>query len=91
VKKIRSRAIQAGADILLYCNEPASPPLALEALQESLDKKELTAEKVAEVHDRIAAHKKTHLANPDPVDKKTLASIIGSPEHFKLAQDISAS
>ncbi len=89
VKKIPVRALQAGADLLLYCNEPQSPPTALEALTAALENKELSTELVGQIHQRILAHKKEYLVHPDPLDKANVAKIVGCSEHVKLSADIS--
>ncbi len=92
VKEISVRAVQAGVDLLLYCNEPSSPPLALEALQDALyaQNKELclSIKQVEKTHQRILEHKRKYLTHPDPLPIETTINLIGFKEHLELSHFI---
>ena len=85
---ITVRALQAGADLLHYCNEPASPPMAIEAILEAVKNGTLKKSDLEASHKRILSMKKDFLLDPDPLDFKTATQLIGHPDHFKLAQGI---
>jgi beta-N-acetylhexosaminidase len=86
VKKIPVKALQAGVDVLLYCNEPTSPPLALEALAEALAKDELSPALVSDKYGRILEHKKKHLKNTEPNPWDDISKIIGCQDHLLIAK-----
>jgi beta-N-acetylhexosaminidase len=89
-KTIAVRALQAGANILLYCNEPDAPPLALEAIAEALKNKSLDSKVVSENHKRILEIKKENITQPDPLAMEEVSQIVGHPEHLRLAKAIIA-
>ncbi len=82
------RALQAGCDLLLYCNEPEVPPQAMMALEKAVADGVLKKEKILDTHRRILAVKKDHITQPDPLDSSTAAKVIGLPEHYQLSQAI---
>lgn len=82
------RALQAGVDMLLYCNEPETPPIALAALEKALADKKLTEDQVLASHKRILSLKADNLKTPDPQDFKSSQQVIGSPLHKKLSEGI---
>jgi beta-N-acetylhexosaminidase len=85
-KLIPVRALQAGADLLLYCNDPTSPPLALEAIEAALSDQSLSMQKVEQTHQRILQLKKEKLAHPDPWPLAQVKEVVGCPAHLELAQ-----
>jgi beta-N-acetylhexosaminidase len=87
-KQIPVRAMQAGADLLLYCNEPLSPPRAIEALTEALSQGQLKKADLETSYKRILELKKDKITNPDPMPMEEALKIIGCPEHQALAQAI---
>lgn len=87
-EKIAVRALQAGVDILLYCNEPQSPPQAIEAIKKALSEQNLSEESLEKRIQNILQHKSENIKNPALMEKNMALNIIGHPEHFKLAQDI---
>jgi len=89
VKKIPVRAIQAGADLLLYCNEPDSPGLAYEAINEALSSGELKPERIKQIHQRVLLHKSKYLTTPDPMSAEEIGKIVGHSKHLQLAKAIS--
>lgn len=88
LKEIPVRALQAGVDILLYCNEPATPPVALDAVEKALTDGVLKeADSQASIQ-RVLNLKKDKLAQPDPAEFSKVAQVIGHADHFNLAQAI---
>jgi beta-N-acetylhexosaminidase len=84
-EEIPVKALQAGIEILLYCNEPESPPTAIEAIttavaQGALDKAFLEATKK-----KILDFKKEKLLQPDPIPYSEAVKIIGNPDNLKFA------
>ena len=82
------RALQAGADLLLYCNEPESPSIAIEAMIEAVDKKELQVADLEKTRQRILDVKKLKLLAPDPRPIEDAMTVIGCEEHQQLADAI---
>jgi beta-N-acetylhexosaminidase len=83
------RALQAGANILLYCNDPSSPPLCLEAVEKALKDKTLSETVVDSNHQQVLALKKEKLSQPDPLEMTEVSKIVGHPDHLRLAKSIS--
>lgn len=87
---IAVRALKAGANILLYCNEPDSPPTALDAVEKALADKSLDAAVVSENHRLILELKREKLAQPDPVSAEEMSRIVAHPDHLRLTKAIVA-
>lgn len=87
---IAVRALQAGCNILLYCNEPESPPIAIDAIAKALSDKTLNAETVSENHRRILTLKKEQLINPDPLPFDEMVKVVAHPEHLRLSKAIAS-
>lgn len=85
-KAIPVRALQAGADLLLYCNEPASPPLAIEGIIEAIAQGQLTKANLEASYKRILDLKKDKIPNPDPISLDEAIALIGSPDHQRIAE-----
>ncbi len=85
-KKIPVRAMQAGVDLLLYCNEPASPPMALEALSQALASGELNKADLEASYKRIIEVKLDRIPYPDPMPLEEALKIVGNADHQKIAQ-----
>ncbi|MEN0059838.1 MAG: beta-N-acetylhexosaminidase [Bdellovibrio sp.] len=83
------RALQAGVDLLLYCNDFDVPPQALEAVLEATAQGTLTAERLQESHQRILEFKKAKIPHPDPMPFAEAIKLIGHPDHLKIASAIS--
>lgn len=80
------RALQAGVDILLYCNEPEAPPTALDAIEEAVSDGWLSQDRLGISYERIQKFKTEHLSK-FKMDRKNL-STIGCREHQDLAQGV---
>ncbi len=84
-EEIPVKALQAGIEILLYCNEPASPPIALEAITTAVAQGRLDKNYLESLKQKVLALKKEKITAPDPVPFSEAIKIIGHPEHLKLA------
>ena len=86
--QIPIRAMQAGADLLLYCNEPESPPAAIEGLIEAVVQGQLNKTDLEQTHKKILDVKKVKILSPDPRPFDDAMEIIGCSEHQYLAECI---
>lgn len=87
---IAVRALQAGNNILLYCNEPDSPPTALDAVEKAVKDKTLLAATVHDNAKRVLSLKAERLTQPDPPSMEEASKIIAHPDHLRLAKAIVA-
>lgn len=80
-------ALQAGCDVLLYCNDFTSPPIALEAVRKAIADGKVSKDQLNESLKRMASLKKEFLEQrPMPFTEAT--KIIGHPDHLRLAKAI---
>lgn len=85
---IAVRALQAGNNILLYCNEPDSPPTAIEAVEKAVRDGTLSKEIVQENARKVLALKAERLVSPDPLPMEEVSRIVAHPDHLRLAKAI---
>jgi beta-N-acetylhexosaminidase len=90
VDEIPVRAIQAGTDILLYCNEFDHPQIAIEALNKAVKDHKISAKQIDESFNRVVTLKKDVLTKPDAEDFSKTAKFIGSAENQRLATAIAS-
>lgn len=88
-QEIAVRAVEAGCELLLYCNEPEAPPLALEALTDALGQGRLQRAEVEATRQKILQFKKAKILQPDPLSMDEIQSLVGHPEHLRIAEAIS--
>ncbi|HRO67825.1 MAG TPA: beta-N-acetylhexosaminidase [Pseudobdellovibrionaceae bacterium] len=88
-EEIAVRALEAGVDLLLYCNEPDVPPIALEAVQSALAQGRLKMPDLEAKHQRILEVKKERLKDPDPLPLEEVLQIVGTEEHRRVAEAVS--
>ncbi len=84
------QAVRAGCQLLLYCNEPDSPPTAFEAIEKAIADKTLPEATITENHKQILALKKEKLTQPEALGIEEVSRIIGHPDHLRLAQAIAS-
>ena len=87
-EQIPIRALQAGADLLLYCNEPEIPPIAIESLISATVQGQLKIEDLENSYKRIMDLKKVKLLMPDPKPIEDAMEIVGCEDHQYLADCI---
>jgi len=87
---IAVRALKAGCNILLYCNETDSPPIAIDAVEKAVRDGELELSVVEDNCARMLNLKKANLAHPEPKSMSDVSRIVGHPDHLRLAQSILA-
>lgn len=80
-------AVNAGADILLYCNDPDSPQIALEALVRACTSKEVDLLAISNSTKRILDLKRK-ITSLDPIPLNVMKSIVGCAENQSLAEAI---
>jgi len=79
------RALQAGNDLILYCNEPESPPMAIESIMSAVAQGNYSKAELEHTLQRILDVKKIKLINPDPRPLDEALEIIGNPDHKYIA------
>jgi len=82
------RALQAGAELLLYCNEPESPSIAIDGVSDAIAQSRLNKNDLEMSHKKILAMKKIKLINPDPRPIEEALKVIGCRDHQYLAEYI---
>ena len=71
------RSLQAGADLLLYCNEPESPPVAIETILNAVAQGQHSESELNYTLGRILDVKKIKMISPDPRPISDAMEIIG--------------
>lgn len=87
-EEIPLRAFEAGADILLYCNEPEDPPMALEICLKAVEKNKLSQTNLDLSYNKVIKHKTENLTQADPEPWSEVKDLIGHPDHQKIAAAI---
>ncbi len=89
IGEIPVMALQAGATMLLYCNEPKSPVKAVKSIAQALSEGELEQDVIRANHDLIIKTKIKKLKNPiEPFSLEKAQLLIGKQEHKDFAEAI---
>lgn len=90
VPEIPLHALRGGCNVLLYCNEPMSPLIALDSVRKALSDGTLEKSLVENSHAKILEIKKSKLSNSDPLPFAKVSPVIGQGDHLELAKNIAA-
>ncbi|MDA0740044.1 MAG: beta-N-acetylhexosaminidase [Nitrospirae bacterium] len=82
------RSLQAGADMVLICHQQERQAEAVLAIEQALDRGDLSMADVLASVDRISALKHTYLSTFQPVDLSQVAQTVGIPQHKELLEKI---
>jgi len=88
VEEIAIKAIEAGNDLLLYCNEPSVPPRAIDAIEKAVSETRISLARIEDSYQRISKLKRESIHMIDPLPWSEIKGIIGNPEHLKIAKAI---
>lgn len=88
--EIAVRSVDAGAEILLYCNEPDSPVIAMESLIKACESGRLKKDLIEQTHLRISVEKKQKLQNSRALDFEEALEMLKNPERQKFADEVRA-
>lgn len=87
-EEIAVRGLEAGNDVLLYCNDFEAPEKALAALDKALVDKKLSQDHLMKSREKILALKKDRLIHVDPLPKEMLAQFVGTADNQRIADAI---
>ncbi len=88
VDDIATQALKAGANMLLYCNEPESHMTGLEAVQRAVTDKSIPEATIDESYNMILKIKQTNFSQFAPMNLAGAQKIIGKNSHKEIAQNI---
>lgn len=88
VEEIAVRAIEAGNDLLLYCNDSTVPPKALDALEKAVAQTRISLARIEDSFQRISKLKRDSILTVDPLPWSEVKGVIGHPDHLKIAKAI---
>lgn len=83
--EIPVRALEAGADLLLYCNEPESPPIAIEAVATAIAQGRLNKNDIEQSYRKVLDAKKYKANMVTELKFSEAEKIIGNADHQYLA------
>ncbi len=87
---IAVRALEAGINILLYCNEAETPEMGLDAIDKALADKRISMDAVENNYQLMLKLKKSKVKQIDPLPLPEAARIIGHPDHLALSKAIAS-
>lgn len=82
------KAYQAGAHIALYCNNPESHQIGLDAVEKAIKDGEIDIATMERNKAMVLDLKKQRIKNTDLIEFDEAAKIIGHPNHLQLAKAI---
>ncbi len=88
VDEIPVKALNAGCNMLLYCNEPDSPSICIDSIEKAVAEKKISESYLDKNIELITKTKESRIKDPEPGTMDEVATIIGHPEHLNLARAI---
>ncbi|MFK8137506.1 MAG: beta-N-acetylhexosaminidase [Bdellovibrionales bacterium] len=82
------KALQAGANVLLYCNEADSHIQCVDSVEKAVKDGELDEATLDYNKKLVLDVKSKRIKNPDPVDFEEATKKIGHPDHLQLSKAI---
>jgi beta-N-acetylhexosaminidase len=83
--EIPVRSLEAGADLLLYCNEPDSPPVAIAAVVKAIESGRLLKADIEAAHAKVIAAKKEKSGMVNMLSFEEAMEVVGHKDHQYLA------
>jgi len=84
------KAVQAGVDVLLYCENPDAPAEAIDALLAAVRRRQLSEARVDQSLNRVLRLKERFLLGEKPPTRATIRAVVGCDAHRRLVQQIKA-
>lgn len=89
IEEIPVMALQAGATMLLYCNEPASPVKAVKSIAKALSEGKVSEEAIRKNYEIITNIKLKKMKNPiEPFSLDKAKQIVGHQDHVAFAKAV---
>ncbi len=88
VEELPLLALNAGCDMLLYCNEPSSPIIAMDQLKKAIQEDKLNLFQVNESYERVMKVKQSKLSSLEIPNFDETQGLIGSQEHKDISENI---
>ena len=90
VDEIPVLAVQAGCEILLYCNEPESHWTAMESLIGATAQGRISASLIQEIHSKIQLEKKEKIKAPHQISVADCKKILSDSRKTKFIEELKA-
>lgn len=87
-EEIAIRSLQAGQDLLLYCNDLEAPPKALDAIIDACANGPLNPDEIEINYRKLLQFKKDKIRDPDPIPYEEAQKIIGNDHYKRVAQAV---
>jgi beta-N-acetylhexosaminidase len=85
------KAVQAGADVLLFCRDTEAPRRAIEALTRAIARGRLSEARIDQSLDRVLRVKERFLLGLKPPTRAGLERVIGCDAHLRVVQRLLSS
>jgi beta-N-acetylhexosaminidase len=85
------KAFRAGADVLLFCEDPDAPAEAIDALSAAVKRGRVSEARVDQSLNRVLRLKERFLLGGKPPARSAVREVIGCDAHQRLVQQVKAS